>query len=165
MPRPSLIVGIALTSVAMGCATSAPLYQPSCSGYGGRCDRSDVISAAIGLGALALGAGIYVLATRPPRAADAPPPASPGPTREVLGEVRWESSGAVGHALSVSFRAAQGPVVQTTITDQAGQFRFPFPRKPGFYTVSVATDDATGETSVWLQDRPPDRLEVVLRPR
>jgi hypothetical protein len=161
--RPALIVTVAFATLASGCATGAAHERKLCyTNALGNCLEDSAISAAIGLGALVVGGVIYAAVTRPPHPSDRRP--AP-PERPLEGRVRWQGATDEDPSLPVTLRGAESPVVLRTTTEEGGRFQFPFPRKAGWYTLAVATDAAEGETTVWLQDRRPAALEVLVRPR
>jgi hypothetical protein len=164
MRRPALLVTVILTTLASGCATAPVATPPQLCHKDrlGRCGRDDAISAALELGALALGAGIYVAATHRTRSPEA---GAPAPDPALVGRVRWQDSRDGVPGVSVSLHGSDGRAVRNTTTDQAGRFRFSFPRKPDWYTVSVAREVAEGETTLWLQNRQPTDLEVLVNRR
>jgi hypothetical protein len=150
VPRSALLCMVASITLASGCATS--------SGDG----RPQLADAAFELGALVVGAGVYALVTRPP---GAPAGAADRAEQPLVGQVRWKGSSEGVPAVTVTLRRADGVVVPSTTTDRAGWFRFPFPPKPAWYTVAVDAAAAEGETTLWLQDRRPAALDVLVRPR
>jgi hypothetical protein len=166
MRRPAVITVTlsTLTALASGCATYANKFPASCQFEGDRqCDASDAIGEAIALGAGVLIVGAYLTAKR----LSSSKPAAVAPMDPRLsGHVRWQGQSAQGvPSVRVTLRRADGPPLQTTNTDQAGRFYFDFPRGPGWYTVAVDAATAVGETNLWLQDRLPSGLEVLVRPR
>src|SRR6185369_614575 len=150
MPRPALILTVALITSTASCATDSGYQKPS------------LVSAAIELGALAVGAGVYLLVTQPSRP---PVGGSDALERPLVGQVRWQGSSEGVPAVPVTLRRADGVVVPGTVTDRAGWFRFPFPPKPAWYTVAVDAQGAEGELTLWLQDRRPAALDLFVRPR
>ena len=149
MRPPALIVTVALLTSTSGCATT-PRSQ------------TDLVSAAIELGGLAVAAGAYLLVTQRSRPAAGGSAALDQP---LVGQVRWQGTSEGVPAVPVALRRDDGVVVPKTTTDQDGWFRFPFPPMAGWYRVSVDADVAEGETTLWLQDRRPGALAVLVRPR
>jgi hypothetical protein len=151
-----------VTTLASGCAT---LNGGDCQmDSNGNCGRSTVVNAALGLGALVVIGGVYLLYTQVAKSTKAPAavaPANPGLT----GHVRWQGSSAGVPSVRVTLRRGEGPVLETTTTDAEGRFQFPFPHKADYYTLAVEADTAEGNKSLWLQDRGPDALDLFVVPR
>jgi hypothetical protein len=147
-----------LTTLAASCATGSQ-YSNCPKDTFGNCQDGDPVSAALEMGVLTVLAGAHAVAQQPgasdARVAPVEPP--------LVGRVRWLDSREAVPAVAVTLHRKNGLVVPTTTTDEAGWFRFPFPLKDDWYTVSVDVAGAKGETTLWLQDRRPDALEVLVR--
>jgi hypothetical protein len=152
---------VAWTTLPSSCVLSSGYhYSSSCpADMSSTCGPGPLVAAAIGAGVVAVAAGAYFAVSqhrRPVAGGAAPLP------RPLVGQVRWRGSNRGVSAVPVSLRRADGHVVPTTLTDREGWFQFPFPPKPGWYTVSADGDAAKGETTVWLQDQRPATLEVLV---
>lgn len=144
--------------MASGCASSSW-------SYGSQHQKRELEGSAALVGVTLAAALVYGLLKSDVRHSPRrqPPPA---PYPPLTGQLRWENGDDETPLLPVSLRAAEGSVVvQTATPDAGGWFQFAFPRKPGWYTLSVNTDAAEGKTTVWLQDRPPVAVEVLVRRR
>jgi hypothetical protein len=152
-----VIAGVVLVSLASGCASSSW-------SYGSTHQKRELAGSAALLGVTLAAALVYGLFKSDRR--DSRRHAPPAPYPPLTGQVRWEDSHEGPPLSPVSLRADEGSaVVQTATPDASGRFELAFPRKPGWYTLSVNTDSAEGKTTVWLQDRPPAALEVLVRRR
>lgn len=164
MPRPSSTLTV-LFALASGCATGMPRAELDCGrSEFARCDgpHGGARDAAIQVGSLAAMTTGYFLASPAAWPARRTPTA---PAPKLVGQIRRAAPSQGTRPLLVTLRGDAVSVVQTTTTDRDGQFRFALPRKPAWYTVAVASEDEEGETTVWVQHRAPDTLEVIVRPR
>jgi hypothetical protein len=168
MSRPALTFLVTLSTLsilASGCATHGGRYASCQTNREGNCESADAISAAYAMGALLIIGGAYYVVTQVSHS-DPPPPGAPAPVeRPLAGRVRWQGAFEGVPSVRVTLRRKDGPVLQATTTDPEGRFQLSLPRKTDWYIVAVDAPGAEGETSVWLQDRPPDAFEVLARPR
>ena len=162
MPRKALILTLVLTTLASGCATGGDHYS-NCptSDSSGTCGRDAVISAGIGVAALVVLAGGYYVVTQVRRSSSR----SPASEQPLVGQVRWQGSDEGVPGVLVTLRRPDGLVVPKATTDLDGWFQFPFPQKTDWYTLSVDTPSAMGETKVWLQNRRSPAIEVLVSRR
>jgi hypothetical protein len=164
MLRSGVCLGVVLALCAAGCATGSdarPIYQCNDGGQG-RCTPNDALSIAVMFAAVAVVAGGYLAVTQHGHGAAAPAATVP----LLVGRLRWQTSSSTAPIpeATVTLRSAEGELL-STVSDQEGWFRFPLPRKPAWYTVTVDEGIGQGETTVWLQNRPPADLELGVRPR
>jgi hypothetical protein len=81
-----------------------------------------------------------------------------------VGVMRREGSGEGVARVKVSLHGASGLADLEAVTDERGWFWFPLPLPGDWYTAAVADAGLKGATRVWLRDRRPDELVVVVGP-
>lgn len=152
---------VALALAVSGCATGDVYYSSSpCYRRPTTADTVFLIGDLV-LSGLAAGAQL----TETMRQAPPPPADSPGrPMRRVFGTVSWKSGERVG-GVTVSLRAHSGFVLLDTVADDRGRFWFPLPLPADWYRITVDDDQGAGESKIWLRDKPPAYLDVVLEPK
>lgn len=120
-------------------------------------------------GASAAAAGVIGLITLIGMATDAQvaarEPDPPRPlTRPLVGKVLLADGRSEVAGVTVTLRDPHDLVVLEAVTDARGWFRFPLPLPPSWYVLSVDDEAGRGQTRLWLHERRPAHLNVLLQP-
>src|SRR5688572_14973081 len=112
---------------------------------------------AVAVGATTLAAVAIDEAGEPPTPAPPRPLARPLVGKVLLADTRGEVPG-----VRVTLHDPHDLVVLEAVTDERGWFRFPMPLPPSWYVLSVDDEAGRGSTRVWLHDRRPGHLDVLV---